>query len=223
MRESRIYLLNNNSIILNGNKIMLGRETYKSLDKKRSIVVLNEVLYVRRYIRKFSSNIESLIRDSFGNSEDYLFHYFYINNNKEVVIYAIKGGNNVRLLSKEARDLEVRPIQIIIIDDICKLINSNKWSLVFDFMNKYYFIKYNESLIELTLVEDELEELLNKLFSNIPSDVVYYSENIDLKIKKEGKEIEFIPIDIGEILSEKRIFKEGLFAGSIYKRLHKKG
>lgn len=216
VKKSKIYLLNNyGEVIINNDRKRIVRGIESTFEKNRSIVVLNEVLYMKRVYNKLDISIEKVINESFGNCNEYLFHYFYMNHNKEIVIYAIKAGNNVRILSRNAKNLEVRPIQIIIIDDFSKLINSKNWNLLFFYNNMYYFIKYKEMIIEVTFVEEKLEALLLKINNNKICEEVYIDSNIDIDCKDELNEIKFIAIDIGELLSEKRLFKEGFLTRSI--------
>lgn len=216
VKKSKIFLLNNyGEVLINGDRKRVVRGIESTFEKNRSIVVLNEVLYMKRVYNKLDISIEKVINESFGNCNEYLFHYFYMNHNKEIVIYAIKAGNNVRILSRNAKNLEVRPIQIIIIDDFSKLINSKNWNLLFFYNNMYYFIKYKEMIIEVTFVEEKLEALLLKINNNKICEEVYIDSNIDIDCKDELNEIKFIAIDIGELLSEKRLFKEGFLTRSI--------
>lgn len=216
MKKSNIYLLNNyGDIIINEDRKRIVRGIESTLEKNRSIVVLNEILYMKKVDNKLNITIENIINESFGNSDDYLFHYFYMNHNKEIVIYAIKAGNNVRILSKDAKKLEVRPIQIIIIDDFSKLVNENRWSLVFFYKNMYYFIKYNEKVIEATFVEDNFKTLMLKIYNEDRCEEVYIDSNIEMDFENDLSNIKFVKIDVGELLSEKRLFKEGFLTRSL--------
>ena len=207
LNESVIYIKNNKVIY---NDLEYDYQTIKDKLKnsaKRIVVILNEDIYVKRIEFNRKQSIDNFISNEFGEDEDYLFHYYYLNNKKEVVIYAVKGGNLVLSLCEGIKKVKIIPVQIHIIKILNKLIKSKNWKVIFQFKGSYYYISYLDNYIKSSYVEQKIIDILEKVNEENDFDNMYIDSNIsNVNLRNTSK------VNLGEYLNERAFQKQRFFA-----------
>lgn len=208
MNKSIIYI-KNNSIIYNNTEYESGElKTNKKLYDKRILFILEQDLYIKKMDFHKNQSVNNLIMSEFGENEDYLFDYKMSKDKKQIVVYAIKGGNTVLLLCDGAKAVKVIPIQIYITNSIKKLIKDKIWNAISKFKGSYYFIAYKDKYIKCSYVEKNIDNLIERIKENNYLEDLY----VDINIKCEKlQNIDIKNISLGEILNEKRTWKQRFF------------
>jgi len=206
MRASYIQL-REKSLIYKG-------EIYENIDllkdirfaKKMIIVILDESLYINKVdIRENKSSNEKIvcgvIKESFGNGDDFLFNYDVARDKQTLYIYGVKGGLKVAKLCKDARNIKVIPVQILVVNILKKGIKENAWQCIFKFMNVFYFCYIKDGILEFAFAQDNIKLFEYKLGELLNEEVLYLDNTINgLNINGIDK-INYI--ELGRILNEK--------------------
>lgn len=178
--------------------------------RKRSLVILGEDLYTQKVklnkkIKFKEKDIENVIKKSFGNNEDYLFHYSISKRKLELILYAIQGGNKVKELCNGASSIKVTPLQIYFSDKFKNKIKEKEWQCLFAYKECYYYILYKDDFIYKTYVEKDISRFIDRYVGNEEKDnvVTYVDNNIFKEINNEYNNV--ILKDFGGILNAKKL------------------
>lgn len=202
MKKSNVFIYDDKVEI--DNKIIFRHKLDScTLGKKVNIIILDEELYIKTIDINNKLNICNIIKKSFGNNKDFLFHYFTLNNEK-VILYAIKGGEILESLCSETVFIKVIPIQIYVLNYFKRKLKKESLSIIFTFKNTYYYIDYCNGYINRNIVNKNESEILE----NITLDNVYVDNKLSIREDLSNK---VNKIDMGEILDEKSLFKEKFF------------
>ncbi|MBW6410932.1 hypothetical protein [Clostridium weizhouense] len=153
------------------------RDVKNLLSKNREFIIMEEELYARHFNESIRGKhiyefIETKLNNEFHKNDDILYHYEYDKNRKIVSIYSIKGGKRLEILSEEANNILIKPIQFILKDIMIELFKEKDLNLKFIILidEIYYYISLKQGKVYETFVEKEIQPLLNRL------------KNIELKL-----------------------------------------
>lgn len=208
MNKSIIYIKNNTVIHNNIEYNYEELKKCKKLSNKRILFILDQELFTKKMDYNKNQSVNNLILSAFGNDEDYLFHYDFVNKKREVVVYAIKGGNSVLFLCEDAKKVKVIPIQIYISSNIIKKIKQKTWGVIFEFKSSYYYISYKDNFINCSYVENNINNLIERIKDYKYVNNLYVDNNIS-SVKLGNKDNN--NISIKEFLDEKGIWKQRFF------------
>ena len=180
------------------------------ISKKRIIVILDENLYInmvdiRNDRETNEKRVSKVIKESFGNSDDFLFNYEVAKDKQTLYIYGVKGGIKVAKLCKGGRNIKVFPMQIWVVNKLKDRIKEKSWQCIFKYMKVYYYCSIIEGLVEFTFAQENINLFNNKVQEVLNEESLYLDNTINgLDIK--GME-NFKYIELGAILNEKRFSK----------------
>lgn len=216
--------MKNEIIILRKNNFTYNKEKY-NIDELRNldeiiqnsvtVVILQEELYVKHFFinnkrNSFAKFIERKIKNEFPQNGDILYDYEESENNI-AAIYSIKGGSKIAPLERCCKELEVKPIQIIIrsiLKDLIKEDILNIKALV-KYEEYYYYISIKKGLFYRCITEKNLDFLINKIIEDNESGILI--SNISIKSLQELNDrfkIDYIKME--DYINEK-IYKEQKF------------
>lgn len=203
MKKSNIFLYDD-KILINNKIVFREQISSLSIQKKVNIIILDEELYIKTSEIHNKFNISDIIKKSFGNNKDFLFHYFTLNN-EILIIYAVKGGEILESLCNNNNIfIKVIPIQIYVLNYLKRKLKKESLSILFSFKDNNYYINYSNGYINRNVVNKNIQEII----SNIKDDIVYTDKELELD---EHLSFKVNKIDIGEIQNEKNLFKEKFF------------
>lgn len=176
------------------------------------IVILEEQLFIKIFeikkdIKKISHFIQDKINSIFPQNGEILYDYEKNNSYNQVAIYSVKGKKRIEKLSKNAKKLEVRPIQLIVKEALIKKMKDNKLtcSVLFKFEDNIYYLRISDGLLYENFISCDLDEALGKLsYEDICK--LYIDEKINYKNTHESN-VEVIKINMEELVYDK-LFKK---------------
>lgn len=202
-------------IFINENKIIIGDSEYnyklqkeKINFKKAIIVILEQSIYINKATYNKKQSVDNIIFNKFGDDEEYLFDYFFTDNRKNIVIYAVKGGNAIASVCQTLKKVKVIPIQLYISNKIKKQLKSKLWRLIFLFKGSYYYISYSKNYINFSIVEKRLSDILDIIKGEDNLKDLYIDSNI---IEEVLSKMQFNRIDLGEFLNDRAFKKQTLY------------
>lgn len=174
--------------------------------RKRILVILDENLYInkvdiREEKEKPEKIVSKVIKESFGDGDDFLFDCEVAKDKRTLYIYGVKGGIKVAKLCKGASDIKVIPLQIWLVNKLKDRIKEKSWQCIFKYMEVYYYFSIIEGLVELTFAQDNIY-LFNNKFKDLQNKGTIYLDNKINVINIKGLE-NFKYIELGGILNEK--------------------
>lgn len=174
--------------------------------KKRIIVILDENLYINKVDIKEEkgtneNRVSKVIKESFGNGDDFLFNYEVAEDKQALYIYGVKGGINVAKLCKGASHIKVIPVQIWVVNKLKDRIKEKSWQCIFKYMKVYYYCSIIQGLVGLTFAQENIN-LFNNKFQELLNEEALYLDNTINEIDIKGME-NFKHIELGGILNEK--------------------
>jgi len=178
--------------------------------RKRFLVILDENLYINKVNikeekRANEQTVSKIIKESFGNCDDFLFNYEIMNDKQTLYIYGIKGGIKVARLCKGARDVKVIPVQIWVADKLKDKIKEKSWQCIFKYQKVYYFFSILEDFIEVAFAQEDIN-LFNNKFQKLVNKEVLFLDNTINELDIKGME-NFKYIEVGGILNENTFSK----------------
>ncbi|GAA0075944.1 hypothetical protein UT300005_03220 [Clostridium sp. CTA-5] len=174
------------------------RDIKNLLSKNREFIIMQEELYARHFSESIRGKhiyefIETKLNNEFNKNNDILYHYEYDKNKKVISIYSIKGGKRLEILSEEANNILIKPIQFILKDIMIDLFKDKNLNLKFIMLidGMYYYVSLKQGKIYENFVEKELEVLLNRLKNievkqilNEEKSLLYFNKKISNFYKK---------------------------------------
>jgi hypothetical protein len=211
-----IILINKNSYIYNGEEYDFDKfdEINNSLKSNIKIVILEEELYVKQFNvnmkrRKIYEFIDYKINNDFPQNGDIL--YDFEKNNNTIAIYSIKGAKRIEKIAKNAKKLEVKPIQFIIKDTMGKILRNNPLTckVLIKYNEYYYYTSFKEGLYDYGFATENKDIVLNTLLKTQNFGEIYVDDDTANLISLNNK-FKIIKITIGELINE-RIYKKQKF------------
>lgn len=202
-------------IFINENKIIIGDSEYdyklqkeKINYKKAILIILEQNIYINKAAYNKKQSVDNIIVNKFGDDEDYLFDYFFTDNRKNIVIYAVKGGNTISSLCQRLKKVKVIPIQLYISNKIKKQLKCKLWRLIFLFKGSYYYISYSKNYIKFSIVEKRLSDIIEIIKGEDNLKDLYIDSNIN---EEQLLGIKINRIDLGEFLNDRAFKKQTLY------------
>ena len=206
-------------------------EIEKLISKNREFIIIEEELYSRHFTENIKKAhiyeyVEFKLNKEFHKNEDILYHYDYDKKNGLVSIYSIKGGKRLEILSKGSSNIKVIPVQFIIKDIIVNLLGKNALNsnCIVYFYGFYYYIELVNGKFNRAFVENELDNLINRI-NNFDSlcenkeSIFYIDKNIKNKdiitFDNANKEIKIMNVNCEDVLYEKIYKKRELHSKKI--------
>ncbi|MDR5587316.1 MULTISPECIES: hypothetical protein [Clostridium] len=206
-------------------------EIEKLMSKNREFIIIEEELYSRHFTENIKKShiyeyVEFKLNKEFHKNEDILYHYDYDKKNGLVSIYSIKGGKRLEILSKGSSNIKVIPVQFIIKDIIVNLLGKNALNsnCIVYFYGFYYYIELVNGKFNRAFVENELDNLINRI-NNFESlcenkeSIFYIDKNIKNKdiitFDSANKEIKIMNVNCEDVLYEKIYKKRELHSKKI--------
>lgn len=208
MNKSVIYIKNDTVIYKDSEYHYEALIKSMKLQDKRLLFILDQQLYTKKMCFKKNQSINDLILNGFGENKDYLFHYDLVNKKREVIVYAIKGGNIVSILCEGAKKVKVIPIQIYIINNIIKKVKDRAFRVIFQVRNSYYYIEFKDNYIHSSYIEKDINNLIERIDENSFFGNIFIDSDINLENLRNNS---FKNINVREFLNEKRIWKQRFF------------
>ncbi|SFC96461.1 hypothetical protein [Clostridium uliginosum] len=225
-----LLIIKNNTFTYQDNEYLFDEfdEIQSSLSKDRELIILEEELYSKHFFGNFKKKelhnfIENKLNKEFQKNDDILYHYEQDKKNKMISIYSIKGGKRVEILSQEAKELVVKPIQFIIKETMIDLLGKKALNakLILQFDKSYYYVSLKKGKFYYSFVEKKMDILLNRIHELYIKEAIKQEENkvyVDSAIYDFTKKIyknfidkfELISINSGDLLNEK-IYKKQKF------------
>lgn len=182
------------------------------------IVILEEELYVKQFESELKRNkmydfIEYKINNDFPQNGDIL--YDFEKNNNSIFIYYIKGAKRVEKISERAKNIEVKPIQIIVKEVMMKILKNNIFDckVLMKFNEHYYYISFKEGLFYCNYIEKDKEIISDKIVRNYDFGEIYIDTSVgDFSLTNKFK---IIKINIGELIYEKIYEKQRFYSRKI--------
>ena len=202
-------------VIIKKNSFMYNEEEYdfdrvndmnNLLKSNIKIVILEEELYVKQFKSDLKRNkmydfIDYKINNDFPQNGDVL--YDFERNSNLISIYYIKGAKRIEKISEKAKNIEVKPIQIIVKEVMMKILKNNIFNckVLIKFNEHYYYISFKEGLFYYNYIEKDKEIVLDKIVQNNDFGEIYVDTSLgDLSLTAKFK---IIKINIGELINEK--------------------
>ena len=202
-------------VIIKKNSFMYNEEEYdfdkvddmnNLLKSNIKIVILEEELYVKQFESDLKRNkvydfIDYKINNDFPQNGDVL--YDFERNSNLISIYYIKGAKRIEKISEKAKNIEVKPIQIIVKEVMMKILKNNIFNckVLIKFNEHYYYISFKEGLFYYNYIEKDKEIILDKIVQNDDFGEIYVDTSLgDLS---RADKFKIIKINIGELIYEK--------------------
>ena len=101
--------------------------------------------------------IDYKINNDFPQNGDVL--YDFERNSNLISIYYIKGAKRIEKISEKAKNIEVKPIQIIVKEVMMKILKNNIFNckVLIKFNEHYYYISFKEGLFYYNYIEKDKE------------------------------------------------------------------
>lgn len=176
------------------------------LKSNLKIIILEEELYVKQFTSEIKRNkmhefIDYKINNDFPQNGDILYDFEKTNNT--IAIYYIKGAKRIEKISEIAKNIEVKPIQLIVKDVMMKILKTNIFNckVLLKFKEYYYYILFKEGLFYYGFVEENKEIVWDKISRNDDFGEIYVDNSLgDLPIINK---FNIIKMNIGELINEK--------------------
>lgn len=220
MKKS-IILMNKNFFIHHGEQYDFDKfnEMKNLLKSNLKIIILEEDLYVKQFtneikIRKIYEFVDYKINNDFPQNGDILYDFERKNN--LIAIYSIKGAKRIEKLSKNAKNIEVKPIQFIIKEIMMKILKDNNLTcrVLIKFNKHFYFVSFKEGLFYYGFVKEDKDLVLNEVIKNNDLGEFYVDENI-VDILPPNNKFKIIKMNIGELINEKIFEKQRFYTRKI--------
>ena len=206
MKKS-IVIIKKNSFIYNEEEYDFDKvnDINNLLKSNIKIVILEEELYVKQFESELKRNkmydfIEYKINNDFPQNGDIL--YDFEKNNNSIFIYYIKGAKRIEKISEKAKNIEVKPIQIIVKEVMMKILKNNIFNckVLIKFNEHYYYISFKGGLFYYNYIEKDKEIVLDKIVQNNDFGEMYVDTSLgDLALTNK---FNIIKINIGELINE---------------------
>ncbi len=222
MKKS-IILIKKNSYILNGKEYDLEMisEINHLLKPNIKIIILEEDLYVKQFnnkVKKYSlaEFVNNKINNDFPQNGDILYDHDFNKKNNIVFIYSIRGAKRIEKLADYVKNIEVKPIQFIIKEIMVKNLKNKNFSakVLIKYDEVFYFICFKGGLFDYGFIEEDEEEILNKIISNNEVKEIFVDKDIVNILSNENK-INIINMNIGELINEKIYKKQRFHTGKV--------
>ena len=207
MKKS-IVIMKKNIFIYNGEEYDFHKDNEMNnlLKANIKIVLLEEELYVKQFKSEIKRNkmyefIDYKINNDFPQNGDIL--YDFEKNNNIIAIYYIKGAKRIEKISEIAKNIEVKPIQIIVKEVMMKILKNNIFNckVLIKFNEHYYYISFKGGLFYYNYIEKDKEIVLDKIVQNNDFGEMYVDTSLgDLALTNK---FNIIKINIGELINEK--------------------
>lgn len=207
MKKS-IVIIKKNSFIYNEEEYDFDKvnDMNNLLKSNIKIVIVEEELYVKQFESNLKRNkmhdfINYKINNDFPQNGDIL--YDFERNNNLISIYYIKGAKRIEKVSEIAKNIEVKPIQIIVKEVMIKILKNNIFDckVLTKFMGYYYYISFKNGLFNNNYIEKDKERVLDTIIENGDFGEIYIDNSLDdLSLANKFK---IIKINIGELINEK--------------------
>ena len=228
------------NILLNKNFFTYDEEKYldeefyriqEKLKPKQRVIILEENLNIIKFdikIRKnkISNFVDENIKKNIPQNGDVLYHYIYDSKSNLLYIYYIKGGKRIDNLIDYVKELEVTPIQFLIMSVLRNKfkIKDKEIPVLVKINNYYYYLNIENNIIKQSFIVTNEEEILKNIGKDIiiepfnekkinpnsynlslHNELLVYEDNLlDMKKPNETKKI-IIPED-GLILEPGKLY-----------------
>lgn len=207
------------NILLNKNFFTYDEEKYldeefyriqEKLKPKQRVIILEENLNIIKFdikIRKnkISNFVDENIKKNIPQNGDVLYHYIYDSKSNLLYIYYIKGGKRIDNLIDYVKELEVTPIQVLIMSVLRNKfkIKDKEIRVLVKINNYYYYLNIENNIIKQSFIVTNEEEILKNIEINEEYSKLYIDNNILHEIAEIKNHINIISFDIVKGIYEK--------------------
>ena len=207
------------NILLNKNFFTYDEEKYldeefyriqEKLKPKQRVIILEENLNIIKFdikIRKnkISNFVDENIKKNIHQNGDVLYHYIYDSKSNLLYIYYIKGGKRIDNLIDYVKELEVTPIQFLIMSVLRNKfkIKDKEIRVLVKINNYYYYSNIENNIIKQSFIVTNEEEILKNIEINEEYSKLYIDNNILHEIAEIKNHINIISFDIVKGIYEK--------------------
>ncbi|CAI3209390.1 hypothetical protein [Clostridium neonatale] len=207
------------NILLNKNFFTYDEEKYldeefyriqEKLKPKQRVIILKENLNIIKFdikIRKnkISNFVDENIKKNIPQNGDVLYHYIYDSKSNLLYIYYIKGGKRIDNLIDYVKELEVTPIQFLIMSVLRNKfkIKDKEIPVLVKINNYYYYLNIENNIIKQSFIVTNEEEILKNIEINEEYSKLYIDNNILHEIAEIKNHINIISFDIVKGIYEK--------------------
>ena len=191
----------------------LDEEFYRIQEKlkpKQRVIILEENLNIIKFdikIRKnkISNFVDENIKKNIPQNGDVLYHYIYDSKSNLLYIYYIKGGKRIDNLIDYVKELEVTPIQFLIMSVLRNKfkIKDKEIPVLVKINNYYYYLNIENNIIKQSFIVTNEEEILKNIEINEEYSKLYIDNNILHEIAEIKNHINIISFDIVKGIYEK--------------------
>lgn len=206
-------ILLNKSFFIYDKEKYLDEEFYRVQEKlkpKVRVIILEENLNIIHFdikIRKnkISNFVNENIKKNILQNGDVLYHYIYNSRSNLLYIYYIKGGKRIDNLINYVKEMEVIPIQFLIMSVLRnKLKVKDKeiraWVKI---NNCYYYVNIENNIIKQSFIATNKEEVLKDIEVNTECSKLCIDNSILHEIGEIKNYINIISLDIAKGIDEK--------------------
>ncbi|CAI3631827.1 Conserved hypothetical protein [Clostridium neonatale] len=207
------------NILLNKNFFTYDEEKYldeefyriqEKLKPKQRVIIIKENLNIIEFdikIRKnkISNFVDENIKKNIPQNGDVLYHYIYDSKSNLLYIYYIKGGKRIDNLIDYVKELEVTPIQFLIMSVLRNKfkIKDKEIPVLVKINNYYYYLNIENNIIKQSFIVTNEEEILKNIGINEEYSKLYIDNNILHEIAEIKNHINIISFDIVKGIYEK--------------------
>ena len=207
------------NILLNKNFFTYDEEKYldeefyriqEKLKPKQRVIILEENQNIIKFdikIRKnkISNFVDENIKKNIPQNGDVLYHYIYDSKSNLLYIYYIKGGKRIDNLIDYVKELEVTPIQFLIMSVLRNKfkIKDKEIPVLVKINNYYYYLNIENNIIKQSFIVTNEEEILKNIEINEEYSKLYIDNNILHEIAEIKNHINIISFDIVKGIYEK--------------------
>ena len=207
------------NILLNKNFFTYDEEKYldeefyiiqEKLKPKQRVIILEENLNIIKFdikIRKnkISNFVDENLKKNIPQNGDVLYHYIYDSKSNLLYIYYIKGGKRIDNLIDYVKELEVTPIQFLIMSVLRNKfkIKDKEIRVLVKINNYYYYSNIENNIIKQSFIVTNEEEILKNIEINEEYSKLYIDNNILHEIAEIKNHINIISFDIVKGIYEK--------------------
>ena len=218
-----LIIIKKSSFLFNGKEYSLNDldEINSLLKSNLKIILLEEELYSKHFYEKIKKTklkgfVDIKINKEFPDSRDILYDYEQSKIYNTIAIYSSKGGRRIEKISKNAKSLEVKPMQYIIQECLEKSIKNKVLDskIIVKFNDYYYYVSFKNGLFYQGFVEKEMKIIIDRILDSDYQGQMYVDDNVDDEISlKENFQV--IKINIGELLNDRVYEKQKLYSKAI--------
>ena len=206
-------LLLNKSFFTYDKEKYLDEEFYRVQEKlkpKVRVIILEENLNIIHFSIKIRKNkisnfVDENIKKNILQNGDILYHYIYDSKSNLLYIYYIKGAKRIDNLIDYVKELEVIPIQFLIMSVLRNKfkVKDKEIQVLVKINNYYYYVNIEKNIIKQSFIAISKEEVLKGIEVNEECLKLYIDNNIFYEITELKNHTNIITLDIAKGIYEK--------------------